>query len=133
MSAVAFYLTPFQNSTPKTDSPPPRGEALPSLADSQGLRDRFYAWRGKSGRRYVCSVFRSGEEGFIAGVTDGAIVGVARTDAAARPVCVIAARHSLATQALRAMGRELGVVEWHVHFSGEADNVVADLSGSLLH
>lgn len=133
MPAVALHLTPSQNSTPKTVSPQPRGEALPSLAGSQGLRDRFYAWRGKSGRRYVCSVFRSGEEGFLAGVTDGAIVGVAHTDATARPVCVIAARHTLATKDLRAMGHELGVVEWHVHFSGETDNVVGDLSGSLLH
>ena len=91
MSAIAFHLTPLQNSPPKTGSSPPRGEALPSLAGSQGLRDRFYAWRGKSGRRYVCSVFRSGEEGFIADVTGGAIIGVSRTEAVTRPVCVIAA------------------------------------------
>jgi len=53
--------------------------------------------------------------------------------ATTRPVCVIAARQSGSTQALRALGRELGVAEWHVHFCGEADAVVSDLSGSLLH
>jgi hypothetical protein len=133
MSVSALYPTIFSSPSPRNGKTPPRGEALPSLAGSQGLRDRFYAWRGKSGRRYVCSVFRDGEESFIADVTDGAIIGVARADAVSRPVCVIDARRSPGTQALRALGRELGVVEWHVHFSGDADGVVSDLSGSLLH
>lgn len=133
MSPYVLHATPFSALKPRSDGSTPRGEALRSLAGSQGLRDRFYAWRGKSGRRYVCSVFQQGEEGFIADVTDGAIVGVARAEAMARPVCVVAARQSSGTQALRALGRELGVVEWHVHFSGDAENVVSDLSASLLH
>lgn len=133
MSASALHPTIFSTLAPRSGKKPPRGEALISLAGSQGLRDRFFAWRGKSGRRYVCSVFRDGEEGFVADVTDGAIIGVARTDAVSRPVCVIDARRSPGTEALRALGRELGVVEWHVHFSGDADGVVGDLSGSLLH
>lgn len=133
MSASVLHPTLISLPTPKNGKSPPRGEALTSLAGSQGLRDRFYAWRGKSGRRYVCSIFRDGEEAFIADVTDGAIIGVARGDAMTRPVCVILARRSSGTKALRALGRELGVVEWHVHFSGEADDVVNDLSGSLLH
>jgi hypothetical protein len=123
----------FPGLTPKIGAATPRGEALTSLAGSQGLSDRFFAWRGKAGQRYVCSVFRDGEEGFVADVTSGAIIGVVRDGATTRPVCVIAARQSESTQALRALGRELGVVEWHVHFCGEADAVVSDLSGSLLN
>ena len=42
-------------------------------------------------------------------------------------------RSRIAAQTRGGLGRELGVVEWHVHFSGEADDVVGDLSGSLLH
>jgi hypothetical protein len=133
MSAVALHLMTFSNLTPGSGKKPPRGEALPSLASAQGLRDRFYAWRGKSGQRYVCSVFHSGEEGFVADVTNGAIVGVARDGAVTRPVCVIPAHQSGTTQNLRALGRELNVAEWHVHFSGEADEVVGDLCDSLLH
>ncbi len=134
MSAVALQRMAFPGLAPRIGATPsPRGEALTSLAGSQGLRDRFFAWRGKAGQRYVCSVFREGEEGFVADVTDGAIIGVARDGAIARPVCVIAARQSESTQALRALGRELGVAEWHVHFCEESDGVVSDLSGSLLH
>ena len=133
MSAVALHRMAFPGLTPKIGATTPRGEALTSLAGSQGLSDRFFAWRGKAGQRYVCSVFRDGEEGFVADVTSGAIIGVVRDGATTRPVCVIAARQSGSTQALRALGRELGVVEWHVHFCGEADAVVSDLSGSLLH
>jgi hypothetical protein len=133
MSAVALHRMAFPGLTPKIGATTPRGEALTSLAGSQGLSDRFFAWRGKAGQRYVCSVFRDGEEGFVADVTSGAIIGVVRDGATTRPVCVIAARQSGSTQALRALGRELGVAEWHVHFSGEADAVVSDLSGSLLH
>jgi|688.fasta_scaffold215787_2 hypothetical protein len=133
MSAVALHRMAFPGLTPKIGATTPRGEALTSLAGSQGLSDRFFAWRGKAGQRYVCSVFRDGEEGFVADVTSGAIIGVVRDGATTRPVCVIAARQSGSTQALRALGRELGVAEWHVHFCGEADAVVSDLSGSLLH
>jgi len=133
MPALALHRMTLPGLTRGNGKTSPRGEALPSLAGSQGLSDRFFAWRGKSGRRFVCSVFRCGEEAFVADVTSGAIIGVAREGAAARPVCVIAAHQSGSTQALRGLGRELGVVEWHVHFSGEADDIVGDLSGSLLH
>ncbi len=133
MSEFAPHRMAFSRLTPKSGKASPRGEALNSLAGSKGLRDRFYAWRGKSGRRYVCSVFGCGEEGFIADVTSGAIIGVMRDDAVTRPVCVIPAGQSGSSQSLRALGREHGVAEWHVHFSGEMDEVVSDLHGSLFH
>ena len=104
MSAVALHRMAFPGLTPKIGAASPRGEALTSLAGSQGLSDRFFAWRGKAGQRYVCSVFRDGEEGFVADVTSGAIIGVVRDGATPRPVCVIAARQSGSTQALRKGG-----------------------------
>lgn len=110
--------------------PAPRGEALQSLLAADGLRDRFFAWRGASGRRYVCSVFQSGETGFVADVTDGLIIGVARDGAMARPLCLLRARIDAA--ALHRQARELGVTEWHVLF-GESDAPAGDLAGALLN
>jgi hypothetical protein len=112
----------------------PRGEALQSLADADSLRGRFFSWRGASGRRYVCSVFQSGEESFIADVTNGVVIGVAREGAASRPVCVFLAqeRAGCGRHALRRIARELGVAEWHVHFCADAATL-RDLSASLLN
>lgn len=112
----------------------PRGEALHSLADADSLRSRFFSWRGASGRRYVCSVFQSGEESFIADVTNGAVIGVAREGVATRPVCVFLAQERAPgdRHALRRMARELGVAEWHVHFCADAATL-RDLSASLLN
>jgi len=112
----------------------PRGQALNSLAETDGLRNRFFSWRGASGRRYVCSVFQAGEDGFVADVTDGAVIGVAREGAGTRPVCVFLAqeRGPGDRRALRRMGQELGVAEWHVHFCADAETL-RDLSASLLN
>lgn len=137
----------------------PRGEALQSLAATDSLRSRFFSWRGASGRRYVCSVFQSGEESFIADVTNGVVIGVAREGAASRPVCVFLAQERIGDhaafgrdrpnaddvidspslerprcerRALRKMAQELGVAEWHVHFCADAATL-RDLSASLLN
>lgn len=112
----------------------PRGEALQSLAATDSLRSRFFSWRGASGRRYVCSVFQSGEESFIADVTNGVVIGVAREGAASRPVCVFLAQERMPgdRRALRKMAQELGVAEWHVHFCADAATL-RDLSASLLN
>lgn len=112
----------------------PRGEALQSLADTDSLRSRFFSWRGASGRRYVCSVFQSGEESFIADVTNGAVIGVTREGVTTRPVCVFLAQERVAgdRHALRRIARELGVAEWHVHFCADAATL-RDLSASLLN
>ena len=78
----------------------PRGQALQSLAETDSLRSRFFSWRGASGRRYVCSVFQSGEDSFVADVTNGVVIGVAREGATTRPVCVfLAQERSTATAA----------------------------------
>ena len=115
-----------------------RGEALQSLVSADGLRDRFFSWRGTSGRRYVSSVFQIGETGFVADVTSGLIIGVARNpsacDGAARPVGLFRAIEGRRTDAfaLRRMARETGVTEWHVLF-GADDATMQDLAASLLN
>lgn len=110
-----------------------RGQELNSLMQSDTLRGRFFSWRGASGRRYVCSVFQAGEANFVADVTNGVVIGVAREGAAARPVCVFLAQQDGGGQrALRDLARELRVAEWHVHFCAGAETL-RDLSGSLLN
>lgn len=109
----------------------PRGQALQSLVASEGLRDRFFSWRGLSGRSYVCSVFQAGEEGFVADVVSGLVIGVARDGGVARPVCVFLARGD-ERRGLRDMAREFDVAEWHVHFCADA-RTVRDLSAALLN
>lgn len=106
------------------------GEALQSLNNAEELRDRFFAWRGASGRRYVCSVFQTGEEGFVADVTEGVIVGVLRDAADARAVCLF--RAGAGAGVLRQAAREFGVGEWHVLF-GASDAAMQDLGASLLN
>ncbi len=109
----------------------PRGRELDSLVESDTLRSRFFSWRGLSARRYVCSVFQGGEEGFVAGVESGIVIGVTREGAMVRPVCVFQARKDGERQALRELARELCIVEWHVHFCAD-EETVRDLAGSLL-
>jgi hypothetical protein len=110
-----------------------RGEALSSLEQAGSLRDRFYAWRGRSGRRYVCSVFRCEEDRFLADLAAGVVIGVARdAGGTVRPVCVASAPATGGFRALRERAREAGVAEWHVHFCDNQD-VFGDLAGSLLH
>jgi len=108
-----------------------RGQELDSLVESDTLRSRFFSWRGLSGRRYVCSVFQSGEDSFVADVTNGIVIGVAREGVTARPVCVFQAREGRARRSLREMVQQLRIVEWHVHFCGDAETM-RDLAGSLL-
>jgi hypothetical protein len=109
----------------------PRGQELDSLAGSDALRGHFFAWRGVTGRRYVCSVFQRGEEGFVSDVENGVIIGVARDGVAIRPLCLFSADESRAV-ALRQLAQELGVAEWHVHFCPDAETI-RDLAGSLLN
>ncbi|WP_442754799.1 hypothetical protein ACNHKD_17680 [Methylocystis sp. JAN1] len=108
-----------------------RGQELDSLAGSDALRGHFFSWRGATGRRYVCSVFQRGEEGFVSDVQNGVIIGVARDGAALRPACLFFAGERPAST-LRRLAHELGVAEWHVHFCPDAE-ALRDLAGSLLN
>ncbi len=109
----------------------PRGQELDSLTEANVLQGRFFSWRGVSGRRYVCSVFQRGEEGFICEIESGVVIGVARDGVAPRPLCVFEARGDGGRRRLARLARELGVSEWHVHFCA-GDETARDLSVSLL-
>jgi hypothetical protein len=107
----------------------PRGRSLASLHASD-LDGRFYAWRGASGRSYVCSVFSREERAVVAGFSAAAIVGVAAEGAARRPLFVLSSREF---RALAAAGEGFcGATEWHVHFCKD-DAELRDLAGSLLN
>lgn len=110
----------------------PNGQALASLSTSD-LRERFYSWRGLSGRRYICSVFSACEAAVISEFTAAAVIGVAKVGAARRPVCVMSSRefHVWGDIGSRKGAESHGVSEWHVHF-GVDDEGLRDLAGSLL-
>jgi hypothetical protein len=105
----------------------PAGLGLASLAASN-LERRFYSWLGKSGRRYVCTVFRNGEGEALGSFTDASIVGVAHRDEIRRPVCVLSPSDFDANGNARAAAAiALGVNEWHVHFLTDPRELAADL------
>jgi hypothetical protein len=108
-----------------------KGGELSSLARTQSLRDRFFSWRGLSGQSYVCSIFKSGEDAFVADITHGVAIGVVRSHVDVRALYVTQLGQYDNCAQLREIGRELGVNEWHVHFSN-SDGVFEDLTGSLL-
>ena len=110
----------------------PSGQALASLSTSD-LRERFYSWRGLSGRRYVCSVFSAAESAVVSEFTAAAVIGVAKAGAERRPVCVMSSRefHVWGDIGSREGAESHGVSEWHVHF-GVDDEGLRDLAGSLL-
>ncbi len=110
----------------------PSGQALASLLASD-LFERFYSWRGLSGRRYICSVFSAADASVVSEFTAAAVIGVARVGAARRPVCVMSSREfdALGDIGSRPGAESNGVSEWHVHF-GVDEEALRDLAGSLL-
>jgi hypothetical protein len=108
------------------------GQALASLVTSD-LRERFYSWRGTSGRRYICSVFSAADSAVVWEFTAAAVIGVAKVGAARRPVCVMSSREFplCGDIASREGAESHGVSEWHVHF-GVDEEGLRDLAGSLL-
>ncbi len=114
------------------NSPAPRGQALGALSSSH-LLDRFYAWRGASGERYVCSIFSPEEEGIVADFSQAVVIGVARDVGGRRPICILSSRdfNSADGRSIRVEARTLGLVEWHVHFG--AGDVLRDLANSLMN
>ena len=119
-----------ERETPSAESP--SGQALASLLTSD-LRERFYSWRGLSGRRYICSIFSAAETAVVSEFTAAAVIGVAKAGAARRPVCVMSSRefHGWGDIGSREGAESHGVSEWHVHF-GVDDDGLRDLAGSLL-
>jgi hypothetical protein len=105
----------------------PAGHGLASLAASN-LERRFYSWLGKSGQRYVCTVFRNGDDETLSSFVDASIVGVAHRDEVRRPVCVLAPSDFDGNGNVRAAAAiALGVNEWHVHFLTGPRELAVDL------
>jgi hypothetical protein len=124
----------FAKARPETPSgASPSGQALASLLASD-LRERFYSWRGLSGRRYICSVFSAADAAVVSEFTAAAVIGVAKVGAARRPVCVMSSREFRVWGDIgpREGAESHGVSEWHVHF-GVDEQGLRDLAGSLLN
>lgn len=99
------------------DLPPPAREApLRSLAGT-GSR-RFTAWRGRSGRRYVASVFSAGDDHAL-GFSDAVLLAVSAERR------IVAARDSgplgieAALERWRSAAQAAGATEIHVHLLAE--------------
>lgn len=95
--------------------------SLASLAGGD-LAERFHSWRGRSGRRYICSVFRVEHHTEDAGLPDfaAAVVIAVKIDVAGNRQVVAfcqcehgfgpVARNTFVTAAIAA-----GAQQWHVH------------------
>jgi hypothetical protein len=105
----------------KADDAASNNAALASLVGGE-LSERFHAWRGRSGRRYICSVFPVDRRDSEAGLPDFAeaiviavktdafgqrrVVGFCQCEHGAGPV----ARHAFVSAAIAA-----GAQQWHIH------------------
>lgn len=104
-----------------TDSNAP----LDSLA-GLNLASRFHAWRGASGRRYICSVFSVDRSDQHAGLPDfdAAIALAVAFDEAGRRrrvslLCHDATADAAARRQFIAAALAKGAIEWHIHLLAE--------------
>ena len=100
---------------------PPNNTALVSLAGGD-LEARFHAWRGRSGRRYICSVFPVDRHAADAGLPEFAeaiVIAVGQDIGGERRVVgFLQCEHgatALARQAFVAAALGAGAQQWHVH------------------
>ncbi len=94
---------------------------LESLAGGS-LASRFHAWRGASGRRYICSVFAADRADPDAGLPDftDAIAMAVACDGEGRRRCVSlflseATTDAAARRHFIAAAMAAGAIEWHIH------------------
>jgi hypothetical protein len=95
--------------------------ALASLAGGD-LAERFHSWRGRSGRRYICSVFRVEHHSEDSGLPDfeAAVVIAVKTDIAGNRQVVgfCQCEHGfgpVARAAFTQAAMTAGAQQWHVH------------------
>jgi hypothetical protein len=105
------------------------------------LASRFHAWRGESGRRYVCSVFPARSEAVLGGMPefDAAVAIAVRIDAAGRrsrlAVFELSWRNGRFQGDVERLEKTLaaGICEWHIHLLAESQQArrlaIADLTG----
>lgn len=98
-----------------------RNTPLQSLVGGS-LASRFHAWRGVSGRRYVCSVFAIDPidpEAGLPDYTDVVALAVARDESGARRCLSVFMRGATADLVAQkhfvAAALAAGAVEWHIH------------------
>jgi hypothetical protein len=110
----------------------PRGELLHSLASTE-LGAHFYSWLGVSGRRFVCSVYRRGQESFLLELPQSIIIGVARDGEIRVPRILLCMRAATgdSDRELFEEAAALGIDEWHVHFDS-SEAAFGELAGLLL-
>ncbi len=102
----------------KTADTPPNNAALASLAGGE-LAERFHSWRGRSGRRYICSVFPVDVAAHDAGLPDfaEAVVIAVRFEAngVRHVVAIFQCEHGAGRVARHAFVTAAGAQQWHVH------------------
>ncbi len=93
------------------------------------LQERFYSWAGLSGRRYVCTVFKIGDESALRDFSGAIIIGVSNSGGHRRPICVLQPSDFRTSERRHAMEAALkhGANEWHLHFTLDLMTVAADL------
>jgi hypothetical protein len=96
----------------------PNNHPLASLAGGD-LEGRFHAWRGRSGRRYIFSVFPVDLQAADAGLPDFAeaiVIAVAEFGGTRRVIaCLQCEPAASARQAFVAAALAAGARQWHVH------------------
>ena len=106
------------------DCPPRPAAANAPLASLAGgaLASRFHAWRGRSGRRYICSVFAvldMATETEFPNYSDAVIIAAAAEENGRRRMIAIGQSGSngawFGHSAFARMAISAGATEWHVH------------------
>ncbi len=106
----------------------PMGLPLQALK-ACSLQDRFYSWASLSGRRYVCTVFKIGDESALRDFSGAAIIGVSNSGGHRRPICVLQPSDFRTSERRHAMeaALKLGANEWHLHVTPDLRKLAADL------
>ena len=106
----------------------PRSAPLAALCHSD-LAQRFHSWLGRSGRRYICSVFADAEQAFS---FDNAVAMAVVRDVAGgcHALAALQTRNG-AGSAGASFASPSGALEWHVHLladgTGAAQDVLDDV------
>ena len=93
-----------------------------------GLAERFHAWRGVSGRRYLATVHPAS----AAPAYEGAVIVLARREPDGTRVALWAGRSPASPQALARLARMKRAGEVHVHLIAEHEDDRAAVAADLV-